>query len=308
MAGVGEIILREEQASEVSETFLEVTRKRSNSSRKVRPVTWLAPHAAKVRSHGFAVPWGPRPLTRQPFLAHGTHARVTQRASHEETARSSVLCFIGHGVCSLASHEKTRRPEEKRLWIAQSGGTLRVFDWIPWAGRLPPPEPGPRRAGSRHTPSLPAGGDWPSGGILLMLLGFHAPAALPPCRGQSPGSEAGNASDGQEKRGIPRPRSRSTRLFHVERKPSPGHGPRTGQGQGNVPAALGADAAHEPPAIAITLPGLSSAGGSGARGWFRARGRSHEHPPRPGGLGGGRDFDDPPADVNFLWFICLFSF
>lgn len=285
MAGVGEIVLREEQASEVSETFLEVTRKRSNSSRKVRPGTWLAPHAAKVLL--FAVPWGPRPLTRQPFLARGTHARVTQRASHEETARSSVLCFICHGVCSLASHEKTRRPEEKRLWIAQSGGTLRVFGWIPWAGRLPPPEPRPQTSGQQAHSQPPSWRRLAIGGILLMLLGFHAPAALPPCRGQSPGSEAGNASDGHEKRGIPRPRSRSTRLFHVERKPSPGHGPRTGQGQGNVPVALGADAAHEPPAIAITLPGLSSAGGSGARGRFWGPGAEPRASTQARGVGGG---------------------
>lgn len=169
MAGVGEIVLREEQASEVSETFLEVTRKRSNSSRKVRPGTWLAPHAAKVRSHGFAVPWGPRPLTRQPFLARGTHARVTQRASHEETARSSVLCFVCRGVCSLASHEKTRRPEEKRLWIAQSGGTLRVFGWIPWARRLPPPEPRPQTSGQQAHSQPPS---W-----RRLAIGGHSPHA-----------------------------------------------------------------------------------------------------------------------------------
>lgn len=287
MAGVGEIVLREEQASEVSETFLEVTRKRSNSSRKVRPGTWLAPHAAKVRSHGFAVPWGPRPLTRQPFLARGTHARVTQRASHEETARSSVLCFICHGVCSLVSQRK-RGGRRRSVSGSRSPGEPSGFSaGFPGPGAFRPLSRGPRRAGSRHTPSLPAGGDWPSGGILLMLLGFHAPAALPPCRGQSPGSEAGNASDGHEKRGIPRPRSRSTRLFHVERKPSPGHGPRTGQGQGNVPAALGADAAHEPPAIAITLPGLSSAGGSGARGWFWGPGAEPRASTQARGVGGG---------------------
>lgn len=194
------------------------------------------------------------------------------------TRKRRVHQFYASSVAEFAASLRTRKRGGRRRSVSGSrspGEPSGFSTGFPGPGAFRPLSRGPRRAGSRHTPSLPAGGDWPSGGILLMLLGFH-----PPCRGQSPGSQAGNASDGHEKRGIPRPRSRSTRLFHVERKPSPGHGPRTGQGQGNVPAALGADAAHEPPAIAITLPGLSSAGGSGARG------RSHEHPPRPGGLGG----------------------
>lgn len=173
MAGVGEIVLREEQASEVSETFLEVTRKRSNSSRKVRPGTWLAPHAAKVLL--FAVPWGPRPLTRQPFLARGTHARVTQRASHEETARSSVLCFICRGV---AASFRTRKRGGRRRSVSgsRSPGEPSGFSaGFPGPGAFRPLSRGPRRAGSRHTPSLPAGGDWPSGAFSSCCWAFMLP-------------------------------------------------------------------------------------------------------------------------------------
>lgn len=75
---------------------------------------------------------------------HNEH-RTRKRRVHQFYA-TSVTEF---GVCSLASHVKTRRPEEKRLWIAQSGGTLRVFDWIPWAGAaFRPLSRGPRRAGT----------------------------------------------------------------------------------------------------------------------------------------------------------------
>lgn len=231
--------------------------------------------------------------------------------NEHRTRKRRVHQFYASSVAEFAASLRTRKRGGRRRSVSGSrspGEPSGFLAGFPGPGAFRPLSRGPRRAGSRHTPSLPAGGDWPSGGILLMLLGFHAPAALPPCRGQSPGSEAGNASDGHEKRGIPRPRSRSTRLFHVERKPSPGHGPRTGQGQGNIPAALGADAAHEPPAIAITLPGLSSAGGSGARGRFWGPGAEPRASTQARGVGGGRDFDDPPADVNFLWFICLFSF